>query len=315
MPITDLTPYLDPELVAAFTARPHGSDVIDVRESRRLLRQVVALVSADLDAGDDVHVSDLQVPATGDRPAVPVRVFTPARRLSSAVLAWYHGGGFYAGHHEDEGLGGIPWVRETGCTIVSIGYRQPPEHPYPAAIDDGMAVLDWLVQKPAPLGFEPERLAVGGLSAGGCLAAATALKARDRGGPGLCFQLLLEPALDNHSNSPSMLQLQDNRAWRRATNIAAWTLYAGTGEVAPYASPARASDLSRLPPAYIEVAAMDSLRDEAITYAQRLMAAGVTTELHVYPGAYHASSWFQKNAAISRRAQADTVAALKRALG
>jgi len=152
----------------------------------------------------------------------------------------------------------------------------------------------------------------------GLLAAATALRARDEQGPALCFQLLLVPCMDSRSDTPSMHEIEDNRTWRRSANLAAWQMYAGPGflgELPPYAAPGRARDLSGLPPAYVEVAEIDPLRDEAIDYASRLMRAGVRTELHVYPGAYHASTYYQPQAGVSRRAAQDTVQALKRALG
>jgi acetyl esterase/lipase len=290
---------------------------VDVAALREHLHQAICALSVNIQPGEDVLVQDLQVPASAAAPAVPLRVYTPRQRKSDRVLLWIHGGGFFAGHHEDEGFVAIPWVRQIGCTVVSVGYRRPPEAQHPAAIDDCYAALQWLAASPCPLGFEPGKIAVGGISAGGCLAAATALKARDSGGPKLCFQLLLVPALDNRSSTPSMLELQDSRCWNRSSNLAAWAMYVGAGsggDVSPYAAPARAKDLAGLPPVYMEVAEMDPLRDEAIEYASRLMRAGVPTELHVFPGAYHGSTYFQAAAGISRRAAAESLAALQRAL-
>jgi acetyl esterase/lipase len=313
----DIAPRLDPELAPAFMAQPRPDGALDLAAMRRRLRQAIALLGAQLPPGDDVRVHDIAAPADGLRPAVPMRVFESRRRESDAVLLWIHGGGFFAGHHEDDGLFAIPMVRETGCTIVSAGYRRPPEHPYPAAVDDCMAALRWLAGPARPLGFAPGKLAIGGISAGGCLAAVTALRARDENGPALCFQLLLVPCVDSRSDTPSMHEIEDSRSWRRSANLAAWQMYAGPGclgELPPYAAPGRAKDLSGLPPAYIEVAEVDPLRDEAIDYAARLMRAGVRTELHVYPGAYHASTYYQPQAEVSRRAAQDTAQALRRAL-
>lgn len=315
--IEDLTPHLDPDLVPMFSATPRPTGPLDVDAKRTQMRQIMKMIGGDIESSPDIVISDLEVPAVHPSRKVLVRVFAPKDRKSSVVLAWIHGGGFFSGHHEDEGLIVIPWIREIGCTVVSIGYRQPPEAPFPAAPDDCFAALDWMASDAAPLGFKPSKLAIGGISAGGCLAAATALRWRDEGRPALCFQLLLIPAFDNKQESASMQQLVDPRIWNRQSGLAAWEMYIGPdfeGDISPYAAPARAKDLSGLPPTFMEVAGMDTLRDEAIAYAQRLMIAGVSTELRVYPGAYHASTFFQPKAGVSQRAQRDILEALKRAL-
>ena len=309
----DISSRLDAELTPGFSAQPAPQGPPSVTASRQRLRQAIQALSAAVTPGEDVVVTDMKMPGS---PAVPVRVFAPRQRRSGAVLMWIHGGGFIAGEHEDDGLFAIPLVRELGCTVASVGYRKPPESPYPAATDDCYAALRWLAGPTLPLGFVPDKLAVGGISAGGCLAAATALRARDEKGPALCFQLLLIPVIDNRHATPSMDEVRDPRCWNRNSSLAAWEMYLGKdflGEVPPYASPARAKDLSGLPPAYVDVAEVDVLRDEAIDYAARLMQAGVRTELHVYPGAYHGSAYFQPYAGISQRSRADTAAALKRA--
>ena len=311
--VTDLTPLLDPELVEAFRTLPNRGGPIDAPARRVLSRQFAALLRARLPPTDDLSITDHV--ADG----VPVRVIAPRERPDQArrrsVLLWMHGGGFFTGHHEDEDLITAPWVRELGITAVSVGYRLAPEHPHPAASDDCFAALKWLASGAAPLGFVPERIAVGGISAGGALAAATALRARDQGGPRLVLQLLLVPCTDNRSHLPSMLTLDDPRSWHRDANVQAWRMYAGgDGEVSPYAAPNRAADLANLPPAYFEVAGADPLRDEAIAYATRLMQAGVPTELHVFPGAAHGSTYVLPAAKVSARARAEALQVLRTAL-
>ncbi len=315
--ITNIEPLLDPELAQALASLPFPPPGgLEVASRRALARQFAAAYREAAPALDDLRIDDRQVPASADRPAVDIRVIAPRTGRSEVVLLWMHGGGFSSGHHEDEDIIAAPWVRATGCTVVSVGYRLAPEHAHPAASDDCYAVLEWLAAADAPLGFVPARIAVGGISAGAALAAATALRARDAGGPSICFQLLLVPCADNRSVTASMMTLNDTRQWHREANIKAWSLYAGgDGDVPAYAAPARARDLGGLPPAYIEIAGADPLRDEGIEYGTRMMQAGVAVELHVFPGALHASTYLQPQAAISVRAREETLAALRRAIG
>ncbi|MES2490960.1 MAG: alpha/beta hydrolase [Pseudomonadota bacterium] len=315
--LEDITSRLDPELVPMFSVIPKPAGAPDVAAGRKRLRDICALLLMRIPKGDDVLIEDITIPGTAEAPAIPLRIFRPANRKTDNVLLWMHGGGFFAGHHEDEGIVAIEWVRAIGCTIVSVGYRMAPEHQHPAAVNDCHAALRWVASGDPLLSFTPAKIAIGGISAGGCLAAATALKARDEGGPQPCFQLLLIPALDDRNETPSFLEFMDTRTWNRNAGLAAWKIYLGPNvidETLPYAAPARASNLSDLPPCYMEVAEIDPLRDEAISYATRLMQAGVKTELHVYPGAYHGSTFFQPQATVSQRALFDATRALQAAL-
>ena len=165
-------------------------------------------------------------------------------------------------------------------------------------------------------GWPPTRIAIAGQSAGGGLAAATALLARDRGGPPLRFQLLEIPELDDRVDTPSMLAFVDTPLWNRPNAVWSWRHYLGPdhrGEVSPYAAPARAEDLRGLPPAFVSTMEFDPLRDEGIDYAQRLMQAGVSVELHNYPGTFHGSAIFTQ-ADVSQRSIRDSMGALERAL-
>ena len=173
--------------------------------------------------------------------------------------------------------------------MVSVDYRLAPEHPFPAPLEDCYAALVWVAEHAAELGVDPDRIAVGGESAGGGLAAGVALLARDRGGPSLCLQLLSIPELDDRMDSESMRTLgaQAIPVTTLANGEISWDSYLGAGvrgtdQVSPYAAPARATDLTGLPPALVTAYELDALRDEDIAYAQRLMSAGVPTELHVY---------------------------------
>ena len=194
-----------------------------------------------------------------------------------------------------------------------MGYRRAPEHRFPAALDDAYAVLTWTAGHAADLGIDPERIAVGGHSAGAGLAAAVALRARDQHGPPIRFQLLNQPELDDRQETWSARHFTDTHWMNRDKIAATWRHYLGSGPASPYAAPARAADLSGLPPAYIATAEVDPLRDEGIDYALRLLQAGVSVELHQWPGTFHGSHAIL-SAEVSQRQIAEATAALRRAL-
>lgn len=205
-----------------------------------------------------------------------------------------------------------------GCVVVSVDYRLAPEHAYPAALEDCYAALTWCAERHGDLGIDASRIAIGGESAGGGLAAATALLARDRQGPAVRYQLLAYPMLDDRNNTPSALEFVDIPSWSSQHNGSGWRAVlgenAGGVDVSPYAAPARETDLSGLPPALIQVGELDVFRDEDILYATRLMQAGVATELHVYPGAFHGWDAAVPEASQSVGAVQERIAALRRAL-
>ncbi len=176
--------------------------------------------------------------------------------------------------------------------VVSVDYRLAPETAAPGLVDDGFAALTWLAGHADDLGVSADRIMIGGASAGAGLAAGTALRARDSGGPGLVGQLLVYPMLDHRNETPSSHAVEDLRVWNRSANIAAWKAYLGDADPTTYSSPALADDLSGLPPAYISVGTFDMFLDEDVAYATALNRAGVPCELHVYPGAFHASNGF-----------------------
>jgi acetyl esterase/lipase len=168
------------------------------------------------------------------------------------------------------------------------------------------------------IGVDPSRIALAGSSAGGGLAAATALVARDRGGPPLVCQILIYPMLDDRNITPSSREFAGIPGWSREANMSGWTALLGdkigTKNVSPFAAPARASDLSNLPPTLIQVGELEVFRDECVDYALRLMQAGVSTELHVYPGAYHGWEIFVPTASAGQRMIAERFDVLKRFL-
>ena len=243
---------------------------------------------------EDVVKEDRTVPGPDGAPDVPIRIYRP-REASDGPLACVfeiHGGGFMLGDIEMMDAWCQRVSADVGAVVVSVEYRLAPENPFPAGLEDCYAALAWTAREATALGVDPKRIAVAGQSAGGGLAAATALLARDRGGPKLCFQLLEIPELDDRLETPSMRSFTDTPLWNHPNAIWSWRHYLGLdhkGEVSPYAAPARAKDLSRLPPAYVSTMEFDPLRDEGILYALGMLQAGVSVELHCYAGTFHGS--------------------------
>ncbi|GII81644.1 hypothetical protein Sru01_66260 [Sphaerisporangium rufum] len=316
-------PNLDPELAAGLAHAflpPVDLAAMDPAELPPVRRRMRELFDAMPPAtGPGVTVTDHLAPGPDGGPDVRVRVYRPDRPPGPLpAVYWMHGGGMVLGLVEMDDAMLAGYVREVGCVAASVDYRLAPEHPYPAAVEDCYAGLVWLAKNAGELGIDPGRVAVAGASAGGGLAAATALLARDRGGPPLAFQLLVAPMLDDRDATPSSAEFQEAITWSRGANAFAWRAVlgdaAGTGRVPPYAAPARAADLSGLPPAYLDVGELEVFRDECIDYAARLARAGVSTEFHLHPGAFHGFDAAVPDAGVSRRAVAGRLAALRRAL-
>ena len=267
----------------------------------------------------DVRLADRSVPGGAEGEERTLRLYVPDELAHPAALYWIHGGGTVIGDLEMNDHYCANIASRLGVLVTSIDYRLAPEHPFPHGLEDCYAGCRWLFETGGGLGIDPARIAVGGGSAGGLLAAALTLLARDRGRFLPCFQFLVYPMLDDRNVTRSSQAVTDPRVWDRASSLAAWDAYlqggAGGDDVSPYASPARADDLRGLPPAYINVGDLDMFMDEDIAYAQALSHAGVPVELHLYPGAYHGSPGSVPDAALSRRWNADELEALRRALG
>lgn len=311
--IHDLTPHLDPELAGSLQGLPEV-DYWNV-EDWPALRAEADVPPTPAPAG--MAIRNLRIPGleTGD-PEVAVRLYRPAAVTSENVLVWIHGGGFVRGNINSNDAMCISWAQDVGCNVVSVDYRLAPEHPFPAAPNDCFAALRWAASGPEEIGITPSRIAVGGASAGGCIAAGVALMARDRRGPELCYQLLVIPVLDDRLETPSSRTIHDPRTWNRRKAEAGWHYYLGGnthGETSPYAAPARAAELAGLPPATVLVEEMDLLRDEGVGYANRLTAAGVRTDLIVYAGTFHGHATRAPEAAISKRLVRDRLEAVQKA--
>ncbi|KAB2352752.1 alpha/beta hydrolase [Actinomadura rudentiformis] len=317
---------IDPEIRARLDqyrqlVGPDGlSGIRDIPERRRRQAELTALRAGPV-IPDDVDVHDLSIAHGAETRGEPVllRVYRPHAMTRSAPCVYYiHGGGMVAGGIASDHAKTARLTQATGCVVVSVEYRLAPENPYPAALDDCYGGLVGVADRHRELGIDPDRIALYGTSAGGCLAAAVALLARDRGGPAIAHQLLVSPMLDDLSSTPSAMVNTGFGAWSREANIQSWQAWLGqdfgTDRISPYAAPARARDLAGLPPTYIDVGDLDLLRDEAVDFARRLSWAGVPIELHVYPGGIHGSENLAPDAELSVRIRGYRQDALHRAL-
>lgn len=308
----------DPELAemaAAVALNPPATDPVAARERTAAM---LAIMAVDLDVSN-LDIEDRAVPGPPGDPDVTVRVYSPkARAAVVPAILYIHGGGFVVGSLETEHAGAARLAQGLGVVVVSVEYRLAPEHPFPAAIEDCYAALVWLHDEAGALGIDTGRVAINGGSAGGGLAAGLALLARDRGGPAICFQYLGIPELDDRLDTPSMQRFHDTPMWSRPQAEQSWEWYLGDAnarnDVSPYAAPARATDVAGLPTAYISTMEFDPLRDEGINYALKLLAAGVSVELHSFPGTFHGSAMVA-GAAITQREAAERFVVLRRGLG
>ncbi|WP_329560439.1 alpha/beta hydrolase [Kitasatospora sp. NBC_01266] len=304
--------HLHPEIAEVLDRVPPFDPLADPAATRAYLRDLLAARPPADDPRITVDHAILPGPA-GD---ITVRVYQPTGAPDSPRpgVLYFHGGAFISGDL-DTGDGNCrDLCLAAGAAVVSVDYRLAPEHRYPAAFDDCYAALLWTAANAERLGLDPARLAVAGRSAGGALAAAVALAARDRGGPRLAFQLLLVPALDDRCALPSVDTCVDGRIVDGRVVRGMWPLYLGSATADPYAAPARAEDLTGLPPAYLEICQADALRDEALEYGRRLMTADVHTELHVVPGAFHLFEGYAPDTRLARRATATWTSAIASAL-
>ncbi|MBV1878459.1 MAG: alpha/beta hydrolase [Pseudomonadales bacterium] len=309
----------DPEFEKLLKNLPVLSNFSSLEKIQRIrdAREKDGLLGAAADR-DDVIKEDRMIPGRVGDPDVAIRIYRPkaaSESLRGGVFE-IHGGGFMMGNIDMMDA----WCQKVAALIdvvvVSVGYRLAPEHPFPAGIEDCYAGLVWMAEHAAELGVDKDRIAIAGQSAGGGLAAGTALMARDRGGPALCFQLLEIPELDDRLETASMQAYTDTPLWNLPNAIWSWKHYLGAdheGDPSPYAAPARCEDLAGLPPAYISTMEFDPLRDEGIIYAMGLLAAGVSVELHSYPGTFHGSSLLA-GTEVSRRGAEEIFGALGRRL-
>ncbi len=316
-------PPFDPECAAALPAVPGWLSqpvTPGTIRTRRAGERMVPLPTDDaLRRGGRFTVEERSVPGPEGAPEISLLICLPASSTAPTAAVYHvHGGGMIGGNKRTTILEVLDWAQELEMAVVSVDYRLAPEHRYPAQVEDCYAGLIWIAAHAAELNIDPARVVLAGVSAGGGLAAALALLARDRTGPALAGQLLMCPMLDDRNDTGSARQLAGLGVWDRTSNETGWTALLGDARsgpgVSPYAAPARAADLSRLPPAFIDVGSAETFRDESVAYASRLWQAGGVAELHVWPGGFHGYPGLAPQARISRETVAMRLRWLRRLL-
>ena len=317
-------PPFDPECAAALTALAEFLPPSMTPDMIPLLRQPHPALPApptdeDLRRGGAFTVEERSVAGPAGAPEVSLLICRPTS-ASAPVAAIYHihGGGMVLGDNRGGMLEILDWAQALELVVVSVEYRLAPETPHPGPVEDCYAGLVWTAAHAQELGFGPTQIVITGTSAGGGLAAAVALLARDRGGPTLAGQMLLCPMLDDRNDTASADQMAGVGVWDRTANETGWTALLGEArggpDVSPYAAPARATNLSDLPPTFIDVGSAETFRDEDIAYASRIWQAGGVAELHVWPGGFHGYSGFAPQTQISQETVAARVRWLRRLL-
>ncbi|MFF3846897.1 alpha/beta hydrolase [Streptomyces sp. NPDC002328] len=317
-------PPFDPELAAALELIKEVIQPGMNPEDIELVRQgpgIALLADLDLTRGGAFEVEDRSAPGPEGAPEISLlvcRPTSPAPDRPRPVVYHVHGGGMVIGNNRVGVDAALDWARELDLIVVSVEYRLAPENPHPAPVEDVYAGLLWTVEHAKELGGDPDRIVIAGASAGGGLCAALALLLRDRRGPRPLGQLLLCPMLDDRNDTVSSHQMAGLGVWDRTANATGWGALLGAErggpDVSPYAAPARAEDLSGLPPAFLDVGSAETFRDEVVAYASRIWQAGGSAELHVWPGGFHGFDGFAPQAALSRSARAAHVDWLRRLL-
>jgi acetyl esterase/lipase len=309
---------LDPQVAAALqplAAAAEGVEppVGDVATRRANAEATFAFFDAQAPPVTDVTSRDYTTSAP-DGAGIRLRWFVKDGGAHGPGAYFVHGGGMILGSLALYDRLIRRYASASGVPVLAVDYRLAPEHPYPTPLEDCYAGLAWFADHASELGVDPGRIGILGDSAGGGLAAATSLAVRDRGGPRLARQILVYPMLDDRTTVPDPA-LEPFLTWTYDDNVTGWRALlgadAGTDGVPAYAAPARAKDLSGLPPTYVDVGELDIFRDEDVDYARRIAGTGTSVELHVHPGVPHAFEAWAPSADVSRRALADRLRVLR----
>ncbi|HVU70863.1 MAG TPA: alpha/beta hydrolase [Ktedonobacteraceae bacterium] len=315
---------VDPELTLLLDyLASQGPDLSPTMESipqrRAQMKESAALLQTLAPPFPNVTVTERLAPGPQGAPDVRVLVYIPTDASTPLpALLWIHGGGYIVGSADNDDVRAKTMASAVGCAVVSVDYRLAPETPHPGPVEDCYAALKWLHASSGELGVDSARIAIGGGSAGGGLAAALGLLTRDRGEVPLVFQLLIYPMLDDRTvTTAEPNPYAGEFLWTPEANRLGWTALLGQEpggpDVSPYAAAARADNLAGLPPTWIGVGSIDLFVDENIEYARRLIRAGVPTELRVYPGAPHGFNMIP-TARVTQAFEQDLLGALTRAL-
>lgn len=307
--LPDPSALIDPELRGALALLPPlhalGPDTLVA------LRETMHAASPGPEVADPFSVSEIVIPGN---PPVRAILYRPEREAVRGALLWLHGGGFVTGSAARDDLAVRAIATAMDCVALSVDYRLAPESPFPGALDNAHAALAWLHGNAGPLGVDPTRIAVRGNSAGGGIAAALALRARDEGRYSISLLMLVYPMLDDRTGEHPVA---GREVWTAGANRFGWASYLGTaapdGALIGQAVPARAKMLVGLPPTWLGCGALDLFIDENLAFARRLIRGGVSVEMHIYPGAYHGFNLIA-SAGVAQRFDRDLRAALGRAM-
>ncbi|GAA3749089.1 alpha/beta hydrolase [Salinactinospora qingdaonensis] len=308
---------VDPQLTAMLDAFPVLN--LSAQTLPQVREEMAQLQLAPPHESGNVTTAEHQLPGPAGAPEVRVLVTRPTQASQEALpaLVWIHGGGYVLGSADQNQPLLEALAEELGCVTVSVDYRLAPETPHPGPVEDCYAALEWTHQKAGDLGIDADRIVIGGESAGGGLAAALALLARDRAKVPMRAQMLIYPMIDDRTcTNPDLNPYVGEFVWTNRDNAFGWASLLGhepgRDGVSPYAAAARADDLAGLPPTFIGVGSLDLFLDENITYAQRLLRAGVPAELHIHPGAFHGYFGFE-GIELGERLRREFVTALRNA--
>ncbi|MCH5675542.1 alpha/beta hydrolase [Streptomyces gilvus] len=323
--MTLVPPPFDPELAGALELIKDMISpglTLDEIDTARQGPGIQMLAQLDLTADGFFEVEDRSVPGPENAPDISLLICRPAAEPTAGprpLVYHVHGGGLVIGNNRVGVDVPLAWAKELDAVVVSVEYRLAPEHPHPAPIEDVYAGLVWTAEHAAELGADPERIVIAGASAGGGLSAAVALLTRDRKGPRPIGLVLMCPMLDDRNDTPSSHQMAGLGVWDHTANETGWTALLGAArggpDVSPYAAPARAEDLTDLPPAFLDVGSAETFRDEVVAYASRIWQAGGVAELHVWPGGFHGFDGFAPQASLSQASRAAHLNWLRRLLG
>jgi len=268
---------------------------------------------------EDIHIEKILIPRKDDPKPVRLRIYRRKVQASPApVLVWLHGGGYVIGRPEQDDPACIQYVNELGIIVVSVDYRCAPEHSFPCALEDGYTALKWVQAQGELHGMDTSRIAVGGASAGGGLAAALTQYVKAQKEIQLLFQLLVYPMLDDRTCLRHDLAERDFLVWDQKNNRFGWESYlgvkCGSADLPPFSVPARTEDLNGLPPAWIGVGTLDMFHDEDVLFGKRLRDSSVPCEIILVPGAFHGFDLAGLGAQVVRDFRQSQIEALKRNL-
>jgi acetyl esterase/lipase len=315
--------YIDPDLLAGLERLARTNGGFDVATDLESVRRAS-------EARDDALVAQLGVPegivqetlslTSLDGHIIDLRICRPADVCHPLpVFYWMHGGGYVLGSARQGDAFTLRAASELGMFAVSVEYRLAPETPYPGPLEDCYEGLAHLVGNAGTFNLDADKIIIGGVSAGGGLCAGLALLVRDRGAFSVLGQLLLYPMIDDRNIAATSDTLPDTLVWTRAANLFGWQSYLGdlygSNDIPIYAAPARATDLSGLPPTYLPVGDLDLFLDENMAYAQKLTRGGIPTHFHVFPGAYHGFNAFAPEARASVACNAEIFSFIAKMLG